>query len=570
MTMKKQLLLLVVFAIADISLAQNVNSSINIYIQSFEEGWVNGYYEKLKFGINNYSDDNLMMAGLRMYDYKNNSIEYYSENVIGSYIGPKTTVSYTYNNNTGSNIIQEKGWIIELQYFNMTTGGSMITKKVYKPANSISSNIPLTDISDNEEQNESEQNTINGHEYVDLGLGSGNLWAKTNYGAVSENAYGIYLEWPSRLLIQSEWGNEWSTPSRADMIELCNNCTFTWGYNNNSVYGCKVTGPNGKSIFLPAAGYKIMGSPQKVGSEIYYWSNTESQEGLAFALYGSPNNGINSSVNQSWNIDFAAFPIRPIANKNNTVIDDNSDIDDNIEYVDLALPSGLLWATKNVGANKPEECGSYFAWGETSPKNEYSWTTYKYAMGEETSLTKYCNDSSYGNVDNKEILEEQDDAAIVNWGKPWRTPTLSETQELISYCTWTLTTRKGISGYRVTGANGNSIFIPAGGVKQYDWRYFTERSVVMSSNLFSSCTSASVLNCQDGAPNWWYGWKRCWGYNVRPVMKAYTDVVELPSIAKEQKVIGIFDLQGHKIDNYRKGLNVVRTKDGIVKKAIIK
>ena len=119
--MKKQLLLLVVFAIADISLAQNVNSSINIYIQSFEEGWVNGYYEKLKFGINNYSDDNLMMAGLRMYDYKNNSIEYYSENVIGSYIGPKTTVSYTYNNNTGSNIIQEKGWVIELQYFNMTT-----------------------------------------------------------------------------------------------------------------------------------------------------------------------------------------------------------------------------------------------------------------------------------------------------------------------------------------------------------------------------------------------------------------------------------------------------------------
>ncbi|MBO4463880.1 MAG: InlB B-repeat-containing protein [Prevotella sp.] len=187
------------------------------------------------------------------------------------------------------------------------------------------------------------------------------------------------------------------------------------------------------------------------------------------------------------------------------------------EFVDLGLPSGLLWATTNIGAKYPEEHGDYYAWGETSPKSEYSWATYKYANGSENTLTKYCNDAGYGIVDYKEVLEEEDDAATVNWGKLWRTPTLSETQELISCCSWELTTLNGISGYKVTGANGNSIFLPAGGVMQYYWSYFTDRSVVMSATTFYYSSSASVLCCIDGSPQWWYGWARCWGYNVRPV-----------------------------------------------------
>ena len=88
---------------------------------------------------------------------------------------------------------------------------------------------------------------------------------------------------------------------------------------------------------------------------------------------------------------------------------------DGHEYVDLGLPSGLLWATCNVGATKPEEYGDYFAWGETEPKSTYNWSTYKYCNGSSTSLTNYCTNSSYGTVDNKTILEAADDAAHTNY-----------------------------------------------------------------------------------------------------------------------------------------------------------
>lgn len=403
---------------------------------------------------------------------------------------------------------------------------------------------------------------INGHEYVDLGLASGKLWAKTNYGASSEGEYGIYMDWTARYLIQSVWGDEWSTPSLSDIRELYNQCTFTWEYNDNNVYGCRVTGPNGNTFFLPAAGFKIQGTPQMVGTNIYYWSDNENESGFAYALEGSAGNGI--SFYQTWNIELAMFPIRPIANNNGS----SEEEEQTHNCVDLALPSGLLWATTNVGANHPEDIGSYFAWGETKPKNDYSWTTYKYANGSESTLIKYCNDSSYGNVDYKEILEEQDDAATANWGNPWRIPTLKETQELINYCSWELTTQNGVSGYKVTGANGNSIFLPAGGVKQYNGVYFTDRSVVMSSSLFTYCTSASVLNCQDGAPHYWYGWSRCWGYPVRPVTNVNPSGIINPSISDSQEIIGIYDLQGHIKDGIGKGINIIKFKNGLSKKVV--
>ena len=244
------------------------------------------------------------------------------------------------------------------------------------------------------------------------------------------------------------------------------------------------------------------------------------------------------------------------------------------EYVDLGLPSGLLWATTNVGAKRPEEYGSYFAWGETSPKSEYSWATYKYANGSETSLTKYCTSYSYGDVDNKETLEEDDDAASVNWGKPWRTPTLSETQELISYCTWTFTTINGVNGYKVLGSNGNSIFLPAAGAMQYDFAYKSGTgSCVQSSTIFNASngkpSSASVLLCEEGAPHWWYGWSRCWGYPVRPVTSKDPSGIIKPSVDDWQEIIGIYDVQGHKIEHYRKGLNIIKYKNGTTNKIVV-
>ena len=139
------------------------------------------------------------------------------------------------------------------------------------------------------------------------------------------------------------------------------------------------------------------------------------------------------------------------------------------EWVDLGLPSGTLWATCNVGASKPEEYGDYFAWGETQPKSDFSWNTYKYCKGTDDTMTKYCTNSSWGTVDNKTELEPSDDAATVNWGSDWQTPSRDQCDELVnsSYTTQTWTTMNGVKGWKITSkSNGNSIFLPAAGYRR--------------------------------------------------------------------------------------------------------
>lgn len=140
------------------------------------------------------------------------------------------------------------------------------------------------------------------------------------------------------------------------------------------------------------------------------------------------------------------------------------------EYVDLGLPSGLKWATCNVGATKPEDYGDYFAWGETSRKSTYNWSSYKWCNGSETTMTKYCTDSKYGTVDGKTVLDLADDAARANWGGDWRMPTKDEIDELQDNCTLTWITQNGVEGYKVTSKiNGNSIFLPAAGDRLGDY-----------------------------------------------------------------------------------------------------
>ena len=133
------------------------------------------------------------------------------------------------------------------------------------------------------------------------------------------------------------------------------------------------------------------------------------------------------------------------------------------DYVDLGLPSGTLWATCNLGASSPEEYGDYFAWGETSPKDYYGWSTYKWCNGSENTMTKYCTNSLYGTVDNKTELNTEDDAAYVNWGPIWRMPTWEQQKELLNNCSWMWTTSNGVYGHLVTGPNGNTLFLPASG-----------------------------------------------------------------------------------------------------------
>lgn len=135
------------------------------------------------------------------------------------------------------------------------------------------------------------------------------------------------------------------------------------------------------------------------------------------------------------------------------------------EVVDLGLPSGLKWRGWNVGASKPEEYGNYYAWAETSPKSNYSSSNYKYpATNLGDGMIVYAKyDSTPIHGDGKTVLEAEDDAATANLGNGWRTPTFNEFKELREKCTWAWTTRNGVNGMLVTGPNGKSIFLPAGG-----------------------------------------------------------------------------------------------------------
>jgi hypothetical protein len=132
------------------------------------------------------------------------------------------------------------------------------------------------------------------------------------------------------------------------------------------------------------------------------------------------------------------------------------------EWVDLGLPSGIEWATCNIGATNPEDYGYYFAWGETEPKEVYDWSTYKWWNSSEDSFTKYWDYNTHiGPIE----LYWEDDAADANWGDPWTTPSVEHLQELIDECDWSDTTLNGVEGWLVTGPNGNSMFLPAAGVR---------------------------------------------------------------------------------------------------------
>ena len=119
------------------------------------------------------------------------------------------------------------------------------------------------------------------------------------------------------------------------------------------------------------------------------------------------------------------------------------------EYVDLGLPSGLKWATCNVGASSPSDYGSYFAWGETFTKGEY------------TDSNCRTFDRTFGDISGN----VEYDAARANWGGSWRLPTKAEFEELLNNCQWTFITMGNHNGYKVIGPNGNYIFLPAAGYR---------------------------------------------------------------------------------------------------------
>ena len=176
----------------------------------------------------------------------------------------------------------------------------------------------------------------------------------------------------------------------------------------------------------------------------------------------------------------------------------------------LAIDLGLSvkWASRNVGASSPEEYGGYYAWGETEEKSSYYWEDYKYY------------NSSTGDFDyiGSNISGTSYDVAHVKWGGGWRMPTLDEIKELCNKCTWQWTTVNGVSGQKVTGPNGNSIFLPAAGVRYgTDVNYRGSYGYYWSASLDEHGSSyACCLRFYDGDWGWGYD-SRYNGHTVLPV-----------------------------------------------------
>lgn len=168
------------------------------------------------------------------------------------------------------------------------------------------------------------------------------------------------------------------------------------------------------------------------------------------------------------------------------------------EAVDLGLPSGILWATCNIGANSPEKAGEYYAGGEIKPKNKYEESNYN------GIYTEYEKEYSWGKS-TKRIIRAESDAAVINWGNGWRMPTEKETEELIDECDEIMVS----TGYKIIGSNGNSIFLPFSGF--YDENglqkseinsYFRSSSpnMVIELTPYGSYTSSAKWHIYNGFP----------------------------------------------------------------------
>ena len=175
----------------------------------------------------------------------------------------------------------------------------------------------------------------------------------------------------------------------------------------------------------------------------------------------------------------AAMFLGTAGNAKSKVTEESSTSTDIVEAVDLGL--SVRWANMNVGATKITGYGSYFAWGETEPKEYYSWNTYAWSKGDTQFLTKYSKE------DRNTQLALADDAANANWGGKWRMPTMDEFEELITKCTWEWTTRDGVNGYKVSSKKtGNSIFLPITGCRFYaDTQFRGIKGIYWTSTLYT-------------------------------------------------------------------------------------
>ena len=356
----------------------------------------------------------------------------------------------------------------------------------------------------------SARNMHNGHEWVDLGLSV--KWATCNIGADNPEEYGDKFAWgeidsmssgkenkdktryvylgniagnPQHDAARAKWGGIWRLPSKMEFEELIAKCDWKWTIQGDLEGYCVTSRVNGNSIFLPAEKNHYRYNRYNHGG---YWSSIphDSHDEYACCLDFD-----SSHCYVDWHDRcFGVLSIRPVIG-----------LKESYEWVDLGL--SVKWATCNIGADKPEDYGDYFAWGEIATKPSYTFDNCK------------TWERSIGDIEGN----SQYDAARAKWGSPWRLPTDAEFEELIDKCNWKWTKEGGHAGYRVTSKiNGNSIFLPAAGFRYGTSHYYVgeygrywgstpnEGNAQLACNLCFYSSSHSV--------DWYY---RYHGRSVRPV-----------------------------------------------------
>ena len=492
---------------------------------------------------------------------------------------------------------------------------------------------------------------------IDLGLPSGTMWSCCNVGAVKPEAYGDYYAWGETVVkdyyfwssythckgskdtcldlggdiaftrndaAHVKWGGMWGMPTSSQIEELLGNCTSE-RTTVNGVGGRRFTGPNGGTIFLPAAGRRVIRGISDLGNQGNYWSSNQSSD-----LYSAGELYFDSEeVSSKFYECHLGFTVRPIAiplqlsthalslligrqgivkitsgqgsytvssgdeavamavvensqllvSANGqgqtvvTVTDVKSGQKVSIQVtvvvnfncydnhhphmVDLGLPSGTMWSCCNVGADKPEAYGGYYAWGELEVKDNYDWRNYALCdgsidtvkdLGENIALTDY-------------------DLAHVKWGGTWMMPSGYHFEELFNICSAELTSIDGVNGIGFKGPNGNAIFMPASGYCRYSpidcgINVCSWSSMQMQDDLIR----AMGINCYE-----YFGeiklnytdFYRSYGLPVRPVSNIVVSSSNLNIIINSQKEVTVIP-DDYSVSNSNPSVVAVSKNDGSV------
>ena len=218
--------------------------------------------------------------------------------------------------------------------------------------------------------------------------------------------------------------------------------------------------------------------------------------------YDMNGDGIASVTDVMVLVDYILHPVQP---SYLTCPDDNHP-----HLIDLGLPSGTKWACCNVGADKPETYGGYYAWGETEEKDYYNWGTYVHCDGDWDS----CHDLG------SDIAGTQYDVGHVKWGGSWVMPSLDQITELLGNCTTQWTTKNGVKGRTFIGPSGGTVFLPAAGDRWDDGLYRAGSGGLYwsSTQVSSGSDNACFLTFFSGGARWFSSY-RYYGRPVRPVSK---------------------------------------------------